>query len=111
MGWNSTWVFSGLKAGGSPYPDIEYGVALDASGDIYETGATPSFGAFGIDDLLLRFSPSGGFVWQRTWRGVGDENGNSVATDSLDNIYVTGSTNSTGAGGHMRYSADDLQVL
>ena len=95
--WQRTW-------GGSIY-DYGEGVALDASGNIYVTGYTLSFGAGGVDLVLLKFDSTGSLLWQKTWGGSGAEYGQSVAVDASGNIYVTGHTNSFGAG------MDDVLLL
>ena len=89
--WAHTW--------GGASADSVSGIAVDpASGAIYATGSTSSFGAGGVDVLLLKYDSSGSLVWSRTWGGPGNESGNSVAVDGLGNVYVVGSTDSFGAG-------------
>jgi uncharacterized delta-60 repeat protein len=89
--WQKTW--------GGNSNDFGYGVGVDASGNIYVTGATQSFGAGAYDVVLLKFNSTGSLVWQKTWGGTGDDEGLSVALDSSGNIYVGGETSSAGAGG------------
>jgi uncharacterized delta-60 repeat protein len=89
--WQKTWGGSG--------DDTGYGVAIDASGSIFVTGETISFGAGSDDVLLLKFnSTDGSLLWQRTWGGSSNDLGHGVVVDSSGNVYVTGSTNSFGAG-------------
>ncbi len=90
--WQRTW--------GGSNDDAGYSVAVDSSGNIYVTGYTWSFGAGGSDVLLLKFDPHGSLLWQKTWGGSNADIGRSVAVDSSGNIYVTGYTNSFGAGGN-----------
>ncbi len=61
------------------------------------TGVTTSFGSGG-DVFLLKFDNIGKLLWARTWGGSNYEEGRGVATDSLGNVYVTGTTYSFGAG-------------
>ncbi len=49
----------------TPGDDFAYGIALDASGDAYLTGATP--GTNGTDALTLKYSPSGTRRWARIY--------------------------------------------
>jgi hypothetical protein len=90
--FNSTW-------GGSSY-DYGRSVVADSSGNIYITGDTQSFGAGGRDAFILKLSPAGGLVWQRTWGGIGNDEGRGVVIDPSGQIYVTGFTNSSGAGNY-----------
>ncbi len=78
--------------------DDGHGLAADSSGNIYVTGKTESFGAGGSDVFLLKYSPSGSLVWQRTWGGNVTDVGRSVAVDASGSIYVTGSTFSFAGG-------------
>ena len=73
-------------------------VAVDSSGNIYVTGHTDSFGAGREDVVLLKYNFSGSLEWQRTWGGSNFDLGSGVVVDSSQNIYVTGTTSSFGAG-------------
>jgi len=42
------------------------------------------------DAFLLKMHPSGEFEWARTWGGIYSTRGYDLATDNLNNIYVTG---------------------
>ena len=93
------------------------GIAVDGAGDVYVTGNTYSVGwvaegfntsfnnnesdAVGGDAFVAKLSPAGAHLWS-TYLGGGDyDDGNGLATDSANNIYVTGRTRSAGwaAGG------------
>jgi len=88
--WHRMWGGTGADDG--------LGTAVDSSGNIYVTGSTSSFGAGGADTVLLKFDPTGGLLWQRTWGGSGADYGQSVSVASSGSVYVTGSTDSFGAG-------------
>jgi uncharacterized delta-60 repeat protein len=90
--WQKTW--------GGTGNDYGFGVAVDGSGNIYVTGYTESFGAGNADVVLLKYSPSGGLLWQKTWGGTNSDEGWGVAVDSSGNIYVAGYTYSFGAGNY-----------
>jgi uncharacterized delta-60 repeat protein len=47
---------------------------------------------------ILNSQVTGGGYWISTLGGAGNERGKAVATDSLDNVYAFGFTDSTGAG-------------
>ncbi len=89
--WQRIWASTSIRS-------YEYGkgVAVDVSGNIYVTGQTTSFGAGGIDVMLLKFNSSGSLQWQKTWGGSSGESGFGVAVDASGNIYVTGEEKSFG---------------
>ena len=88
--WQRVW-------GGGSGSQSGQGVAVDASGNIYVTGYTSSFGAGNIDVLLMRFDMSGNLLWQKTWGGWAVDEGSAVTVDASGNAYVTGVTYSFGA--------------
>src|SRR3954463_8877272 len=86
---------------GGPNRDEAAGVAAAADGSIYLAGQTTSFGtgvADGdLDIFLIKYSPTGSIVWQRTY-GIGRTdpfaNANDFAADVKvapdGTIWVTG---------------------
>jgi hypothetical protein len=80
------------------------GMALDARGNIFLTGLTPtavspSFANRGSSDpYVLRFDPSG--VLTGTWQGgsAGDDEADAIALDACGRILVAGSTGGVLAG-------------
>jgi len=94
--WQKAWGGSGDEV---VYGDVAYGVAVDDSGNVYVTGYTDSFGAGSVDVVLIKFAASGGaMLWQKTWGGTDFDAGRAVAVDESGNVYVTGYTQSFGAG-------------
>lgn len=71
---------------------------LDATGNLYIAGAMQSFGAGGSDALLLKYDAAGNLLWTRTWGGSAADYATAVAVDSFGSVYVTGGTDSFGAG-------------
>jgi hypothetical protein len=65
-----------------------------ASSSIYNAASGTASISVGTSSTL---SPP--FSWIHTWGGSATDSGQAVATDPAGNIYVAGSTNSTGAGG------------
>jgi len=72
-------------------------VGVDSSGNIYEVGSTSIGGQAKI--LLLKFDPTGGLSWQKTWGGSRTDIANGLVVDSSGNLDIAGYTNSYGAGG------------
>jgi hypothetical protein len=84
-----------------------YGIAVDASGGVYVTGTTSSFGwASGgydtthnggwWDTFLVKLSSSGAHLWSTYLGGSGEDSGHGVAVDASGSVYVTGHTKSSG---------------
>ena len=93
----------------------DYGsdITVDWLGNVFVTGETSStgwvsggwdtgFGGGETDAFVVKLSSSGGHVWSTYFGGSENDYGDSVATDDLGNVYVSGTTNSSGwvAGGY-----------
>ena len=92
--WQKTW-------GGSWY-DSGHGVTVDGSGNICVVGYTGSFCSDPddfYDALLLKYSPAGVLLWQKTWGGSDSE------SDSFDALFIDGSGNIYAAGETFTYGA------
>ncbi|KKN35508.1 hypothetical protein LCGC14_0782950 [marine sediment metagenome] len=71
-----------------------FGVAVDSSGNTYQTGYTMD-GPHGRNDLIIiKTSTSGLQLWSRTFGGAYDDIGFDVAIDSLGFIYIVGTLDS-----------------
>ncbi len=90
--WNTTWGLLDKTDSGN-------GIALDNSGNIYITGFTDSFGAGSNDAFIAKFNNDGNSLLNITWGDDKSDVGNDIAIDGSGNIYITGKTNSFGAGG------------
>jgi hypothetical protein len=81
-------------------------VAVDADGNVYVTGEAPSTGSMtggfdatpngGQDGFVVKFSPTGQFLWGTFFGGNYDDMGTDIAVDADGNVYVTGETYSSG---------------
>ncbi len=90
--WQRTW---GRSSG-----NLGQGVAVDSGGNVYVTGSTLTSKTGNMDAFILKFTAGGALSWQETWNGTGsDSAGYGVAVDPYNNSYVTGYTQSFGAGG------------
>jgi uncharacterized delta-60 repeat protein len=74
------------------------GVAIDSADNIYVSGLSKT-GYFGVWHMLLaKYNSAGTLQWQRRLFGASDDQALAVAIDSSDNVYVSGVTESAGAG-------------
>ncbi len=102
----STYLGGGSGALGSG-GNIGRGIAVDFEGNVYVVGFTGSTNfptanalqgalAGSTDVFVAKLNPSGNsFVYSTYLGGSKDDVGNSIAVDSDDNAYITGSTRST----------------
>ena len=81
--WNRTW--GGIKR------ELGVDIKVDSSNNIYVTGAT-DFEGTGMALVLLKYNSSGDLQWSRSWADIGDTLGYEIAFDSLNNIYVVGTS-------------------
>ena len=96
--YNTSGAIQWQRTLGGTADDIGYEIAVDSSGNVYVAGQSNGTGAGGMDVLIAKYNASGTIQWQRTLGGTDTEFGRSIAVDSSGNVYVLGSTRSTGAG-------------
>jgi uncharacterized delta-60 repeat protein len=91
---------------GDSYAQIARDIVVDSSGNFYVTGynAIGSFPSYQKRFIVTKYNTDGDLQWQKVLYGSSDEDGQAIALDSSDNIYITGFSNSTGGGG------DDIVV-
>ncbi|MBN2151494.1 MAG: hypothetical protein JW839_08615, partial [Candidatus Lokiarchaeota archaeon] len=88
--------------GGAPYEEA-HRVAVDSNGDIVYVGDT---GGFETEDaIVVKYDSAGNYLGSATWGGAARDFGWDVVIDGGNNIFISGMTNSTGAG------KDDLFVV
>jgi hypothetical protein len=96
---NCLWVKSASSVAGGG--GVGNAIAADANGNIYLTGYFGSTIAFGNDTLaglpfssctifIAKYDSSGNALWGRTPGGAGYDFGQSICTDALGNVFVTG---------------------
>ena len=88
-------------------------VAVAPDGSVYVAGLFAPNGIQAGDVLLLKFSPDGSLVWQRTWDSGNTETGEAVAVASDGSVYVSGGSNGVQANGPLvllRFAPDGTLV-
>ena len=94
--WQRVLTGAGAEQGGP--------LAIDSLDNVYIMGHTTTIGAGGFDLFLAKYNSSGVIQWQRTLGGVSNDEWSNdgeggLAVDSNNDVYITGRTESTGAGG------------
>ncbi len=92
-----------LKQLGSSKDDLAYGVAVDASGNVYVVGTTagalPSASSAGNDDAFIaKYNASGARQWVSQFGTGGYENAFGVAIGAGGNVFVVGDTDASFSG-------------
>jgi len=95
--------FVWAKRFGSTSDDGSLGMALDASGNIYTSGAfsgtvdfDPNSGTLNLtatgrlDIFISKLDPSGNFIWAKQIGGNSDEIAFAITTDASGSVYATG---------------------
>jgi len=86
--------------------DYGYDVAVDSTGNIYVAGTTQSAGPAQSNMVLLKYNvTSGALVWQRILGSIYSDECKGITADSDDNIYITGSSYSSGTDSTMIVTA------
>ncbi len=88
--WIQSW-------GGSEHDDPSI-LTFDSEDNVYVGGRTTSFGSGLYDIFLLKYNSAGDFEGDYIWGGNDIEILRGVVLDTSDNIYLTGTTLSFGAG-------------
>ncbi len=97
-GYGTNWSWS-LRAGGSGN-EAGYSTATDISGNTYVTGGftstalkignTTLYNAGAADIFIIKYNPSGTFLWSKSFGSSGNEEAYNIATDNSGNIFITG---------------------
>ena len=109
------WTIEDGTAGGSAYGG---GITLDSSGNIYVTGNTSGAGIdgntlIGDQDLFItKYNSSGTRQWtvEDGTPSIAMVYGYGIATDTVGNIYVSGSTSSGGLDGNTATGLQDVII-
>ncbi len=113
--YNSSGTKQWTKQLGTSSRDNAIGVATDASGNVYVSGAIwggldGNSSAGGIDLFVVKYNSSGTRQWTKQLGTSSHDNATGVATDASGNVYVSGGTEG-GLDGHSSAGGSDLIVV
>ena len=74
------------------------GLTIDDNNNIYITGKIYNTSKDAFDILITKYTNSGVQLWNETWGGNFDDIGYSIDSDSSNNLYIVGESNSFGNG-------------
>jgi hypothetical protein len=96
------------KSMGDTGSDVGFGIAVDASGNVYTTGrfegtvdfdpnaGTANLSSAGSFDIFVqKLDASGNLLWAKSMGGTGEDIGRGIAVDASGNVYTTGQFEST----------------
>ncbi len=108
---NQLWVayYDGLDTG-----DFATALVVDAAGNVYVTGESGGLGT-SEDYATVKYDPNGNQLWAARYNGPGNFNdvANTLAVDSLGNVYVTGRSWGVATGedyATIKYDANGTQL-
>jgi hypothetical protein len=67
-------------------------LTIDSSDNIFLSGEIYNLNSSTYDFIVIKFDSSGNYQWNKTWDSGNDDVCYSIALDSLENIYLAGST-------------------
>jgi len=81
---------------GSSSDDVAFGIANDASGNVYTTGSTEGglegSSAGGLDAFVRSYDSNGNLRWTRQFGSSSDDVAFGIASDANGHVYTTGYT-------------------
>jgi hypothetical protein len=92
------------RAYGGASDELPAAVVETSGGDLVVAATTTSFGEGNGDPWILRLSPGGEVVWDRTFGGTGDEAAYGIAETGDGGLVAAAVTSSFGAGATTRGS-------
>ncbi|MCP4136518.1 MAG: hypothetical protein GY754_36450 [bacterium] len=89
--------WQGTQLLGTDMTDKGQGLAMDSNGNIYVSGYTKgnlngNTNAGSWDVILVKYNKFGQMLWTRQVGAQGVDEGNAIAIDSKNNIYIAGNT-------------------
>jgi len=106
--WTS---FYGANSG---YDDRPMSLKIDGSGNVYVAGYSWGVGTY-ANYATVKFDSAGQQIWAKRFAGGNGEIPNEVEVDASGNVYVTGYSNNSSAGGSedivtIKYNSEGTQM-
>jgi hypothetical protein len=95
---NGDLLWTRYYAGNVGYDDFAQSLKIDAAGNVYVGGYSWGVGTY-ANYLTVKYGPDGAQLWARRYAGGFGEIMNEVEIDLSGNVYVTGYSNNSMAGG------------
>ena len=95
---NSNGDIAWQKTYGGSFSDSANYIQQTSDGGYAIAAGTTSYGAGGVDILILKLDANGEMIWQKTYGGSGEDTARSIQQTSDGGYIVSGSTSSFGAG-------------
>jgi len=95
--YNTSGIKQWTRQLGTAWTDIAYGVTTDSTGNVYVSGWTQDAldgqtAAGNYDLFVTKYNNSGTKQWTRQLGTAGIDKAFAIATDSSDNLYISGAT-------------------
>jgi Tfp pilus assembly protein PilZ len=97
--YNSAGTVQWVQSAGGTSNDVGQGIALDASGNVYITGAYQGMATFSTttktsagsyDIFVAKYNSAGTVQWVQSAGGTNSDEGRDIALDASGNVYITG---------------------
>jgi hypothetical protein len=79
---------------GGAKPDFPYHMIQTTDGNFFVIGYSQSYGGGDMDVLLLKVDQAGDLIWQKTYGGFGNDQGQDIIPTADGNYVIIGSSNS-----------------
>jgi hypothetical protein len=95
---NGNLLWTKYYAGNPGYDDFPLSLKIDASGNAYVTGYSWGIGTY-ANYATVKYDANGNQMWAKRFSGGNGEIATEVEVDNAGNVYITGYSNHSAAGG------------
>ena len=87
-------VFQWGQIYGGSRPEYAYSMVETSDGNYFVLGYSQSFGGGDFDTYLIKISPTGTLLWEKTYGGTGNDHGREIIKTTDGNYAFVGTTSS-----------------